>query len=604
MSERARISTPTVPPPGRGRVAAVTVLALVLLLALLAVVLAGVSFASYTSVKERLDSFASDGDADVTRADFDAIVTRLRVAALVAALLAAGAFVARRRLAALLGELGASVAAACSALVRGLSAAIAAESRLHLAALGAVTAVGLLVRLEFLFQPMRYDEAGTYVHYASQPWYIGLTTYTAPNNHVLHTFLVHLSTTVFGGAPWAIRMPAFVAGVLLVPATYVAGRALYGRHAGLIAAGLVAASSVLIEYSTNARGYTLVALLFVLMLALGTRLRGSASLAEWLALALLAALALFTVPSALYAVGGIALWLGLELRRERTLLLRRWLPAVLVASMLTLLLYAPVVAASGLDSLLHNEFVEPLSFAAFVDELPDSLWSVVEGWHRDIPWPLAVVLAAAFVTGLVAHRRLSAVSVPPALALLAFVAPVVVLQRVVPIERVWLFALPLDLATAAAGLALWLRPVAARVGGERVVAIVVAVVAAAALAGGAVASQAVYDSEDTSTFRDGSAVADLLEAELRPGDKVVVAPPADGILEYHLLRRELDPAALLYWEEPGDTSRFLVVVGERPDDYALDEVLADPRLEGVRLGSPRVVRRYDAATVYAVDRAG
>ena len=119
---------------------------------------------------------------------------------------------------------------------------------------------------------MRYDESVTFVHYASRPWYIALTNYTAPNNHVFHSLLVHASTWIFGGAPWAIRLPALIAGILLVPASYVAARALVREARGALAASLVAGSSMLVEYSTNARGYTILALVFVLLLALATHL--------------------------------------------------------------------------------------------------------------------------------------------------------------------------------------------------------------------------------------------------------------------------------------------------------------------------------------------
>jgi Dolichyl-phosphate-mannose-protein mannosyltransferase len=557
-------------------------------------------------VKAHLDSYASDGDADITRSDFDAIVMRLRVAAAAAALAACAVFGGRRRLARWLAEFASSAAASVAALWRGASATVAAESRLHLGALGLVTLAAVLVRLEFLFQPMRYDESVTFVHYASRPWYIALTTYTAPNNHVLHSELAHLTTAVFGGAQWAVRLPAFTAGILLVPATYVAGRALYGKHAALIAAALVAASSAVIEYSTNARGYTLIALCFALLLALGTRLLTSPNQAEWLAFALLGAIGFFTVPVMLYAFGAVATWLAISLllAGERRLLVRRLLPSIAVTGLLSVVAYAPIMAASGLSSLVDNEFVQSLPWSDFVDELPDSLRSMWDDWNRDVPLPMAIALAAGFAAAVVFHRKLARVAVSPVLAALAFIAPVVVAQRVVPFERVWLFLLPLYLITAAAGVVFLLRPLAARIGGEAAVTLVLAVVLAGSLAGNAVATQSVAESEATSTFRDAERVGDLLARELRPGDKVLVAPPADAILEYDLRRRGLDPATLLYWTEPGETERFLVVVKEGPDDYPLAYLLADPRLAGLRLGEPRLLRRYAEASVYEISRVG
>ena len=373
----------------RVRVAQGAVLALVVLLALAAVALVTASFASYAWVKARLDSFASDGDADVTRSDFDGIVLRLRAVAAVVVAAGVAIGVARRPLARQLAGLLESIAVASGVVSRGFTAAVARTSRLHLATLAALTGAAIALRLGFLFQPMRYDESVTYIHYASRPWYIALTAYTGPNNHVLHSLLVHVSTALFGGEPWAIRLPAFIAGVLLVPATYVAGRAIYDASTALLAAALVASSSWLVGYSTNARGYTLVALVFVLLLALAARLRSSSSAAEWLAFAVLGAIGFATVPVMLYAFGAVVAWLALSLLRtpEQELLTRRLVPALVTTGLLVAVVYAPIVAASGVHALVANEFVESHSWSTFTSELPDSTQSVIEGWHRDVWLP-------------------------------------------------------------------------------------------------------------------------------------------------------------------------------------------------------------------------
>jgi len=581
------------------------VAAVAVLLAALAVALVAVSFASYATVKARLDAFASDGNADISRADFDAIVVRLRIAAGAIAILAVGVYTMRLRLSRLLAGLATSSGASVRALRLALGNAIAQESPVHLGALALVTLAGLLVRLDFLFQPMRYDESVTYVHYASRPWYIALTTYTAPNNHVFHSLLVHLSTVVFGGAPWAIRLPAFTAGLLLVPASYITARTLFGRNAALLTAGLVASSSVLIEYSTNARGYTLLTLDFVLLLALATHLRTSTNPAEWLAFAVLAALGFWTVPVMLYAFGAVVLWLAVSILREpqRRPLLWRLALSVVGTGVLSALLYAPIVSASGLHSLVANEFVKSRSWSYFGNHLLHSLVSTGRGWHRDIPFPLGVLIALGFALGVLVHRRVSRTAVPPVLAALAWIAPVVVVQRVVPFERVWLFLLPLYLMTASAGIVFALRPLAERVRRREIAAAALVVALAASFSGTAVATQSVYHSEDTSTFRDGRYVAAFLASKLRPGDKILVAPPADAILEYWLDRRHLDPATLLYWSWPGKTQRFLVVVKEGPHDYPLPYVLADRRLQGARLGRPHLLHHYPGSDVYEVRRA-
>jgi uncharacterized membrane protein len=555
------------------------------------------SLISYAAVKHRLDRYASDHDADLSPERFGTIVWQLRIAAAVLAGAGAATWRWRSRFAdaleALLRSASADVRQARVALTR----ALAAESALHLGALGLVVAGSAVVRLEFLFQPMRYDEAGTYVHYASQPLYIGLTTYTAPNNHLLNTFLIHVSTALFGDAPWAIRLPALLAGILLVPATYLAARLVYDRQSALLAAAFVATASVLIEFSTNARGYTMVALAFVLLVALAAHLPRTESPAAWSLLAILGAVGIFAVPIFLYAFGSVVAWLvGSLLLETRALLRSRLLPAVLAFAALAALLYAPVIATSGLRAVVRNTFVEPQTWSYFAHHLPSSLASSYAGWHRDQPAPLWIVLALGFVVAIVLYHRVGRTRLTPLAGVVAFIPPVLVLQHVVPFERTWLFLLPLYLMAAAAGIVFVAGLV--RAPGQWGAAVpVLAVVLCAALAAKAVASQAVYRSEDTSTFRDAPQVASFLEQELRPGDRLIVVPPADLILEYYLDAKGFDAGRLLYTDF--DAERVLAVVKPPPDGYRLPEVLrwrlSPDVVRGVR---PILLRRFPHSAVY------
>jgi hypothetical protein len=73
----------------------------------------------------------------------------------------------------------------------------------------------------------------------------------------LHWFTVR----VFGDSELGLRALSLAAGTALVPMLFVAGRALYDRRTGLIAATLGALAPILIWYSHEARMYALLALL-------------------------------------------------------------------------------------------------------------------------------------------------------------------------------------------------------------------------------------------------------------------------------------------------------------------------------------------------------
>ncbi|HNQ21528.1 MAG TPA: hypothetical protein PKK06_00370 [Phycisphaerae bacterium] len=112
------------------------------------------------------------------------------------------------------------------------------------------------VRCGFLDQPIRYDEAWNYLFYSSRtPTHI--LTSLHPNNHMLRTLLVRVASHWVGTSPAGLRVPALVAGVLLIPLTaWLAWTLCASRVSALLAALMVCASSPLVEYSTNSRGYT------------------------------------------------------------------------------------------------------------------------------------------------------------------------------------------------------------------------------------------------------------------------------------------------------------------------------------------------------------
>jgi hypothetical protein len=137
--------------------------------------------------------------------------------------------------------------------------------------LALIVVIGATVRSFFLAQSMRYDEAYTFLNFVKG----GLLDhffYPLPNNHVLHTLLVRISVGLLGSHPVAIRLPAVLAGLLAIPLTFCLSRSLSANNrSGFSAAALVAVFPYLILYDTMARGYSLVVLLSLCLVALGVR---------------------------------------------------------------------------------------------------------------------------------------------------------------------------------------------------------------------------------------------------------------------------------------------------------------------------------------------
>lgn len=487
-----------------------------------------------------------------------------------------------------------------------VAAALRRVARWEWMSLGAITALGIWLRLRDLAQPIRYDEAATWMDYASRPLVQGLADYRFPNNHLFHTLLVHVSAAAFGDGPVALRLPAFVAGVLLVPLTWGAARALHSRTAAPAAAVFAATSASLVLYSTNARGYTILCCLTMAIAIVAARELRRDNLAGWALIAVLAAVGMWTIPIMLYPLLGIALWMlaaasagegVLDARATRARL--GWTGAA--AAALTAVLYLPVIAHGGLALVVGNRFVRPQSRASFFAALPgfyDDLWN---DWTRGWRSPAVLCLASGLAVALLAPRRAGRHRVSLFAASLAAATVLLVVNGRVPYLRVWMFLLPLAFAAAAGGLASIVRRVSpnSRTSREASLAILLAVLVAVLTTRALLATDVVRDAEDTGTLRDGAAIAALIARDAGPRDRIVSTAPADVPLAYHLRRLHLahDPLRAT----PDSAPRLWVVV----DDAAgqtVPELLGRGEVMTIDFAPPRLAARFAGARVFTLDR--
>lgn len=562
--------------------------------------LAGSRLLQYERVKPVLDALADTGGAEFYTAAFhQRILGRTRLAALVllavAVALVLGRGPASRGLTTFLTSLRINL----RALLHDL-AGMRADGA-YLWGLLAITLFGLVLRLAYLSQPMRTDEAYTVVQFASRPWYVMLSYYGVPNNHVFHTVLVAISTRLFGLDPWAVRLPVLLAGVLTIPATYVVGRAFYGRAVGLVGAGLVSSSSLMIEYSTNARGYALVALIFLLLLVLAAYVTRHSNWTAWALMAVLSALGFYTVPTMLYPFGVVMTWLALAAFWQPPAQRRAWwlrILGVVGATLgLTVVLYLPILITSGPQVLLGNRFVQPLPWQTFGWQLPRAVLAAWQAWNRDIPWPVAILLAVGLAVSLTAHRKQARTQVPLALTVVLWCLPVLVVQRVAPEPRVWLFLVPLYWILVSAGL-IWLvdKITATLPRQATAVHLAAAGLVALVLAGWVASSTGIQDSRETGLFADGERVTLFLQERLQPGDAVVSIWAATPVLQFYFLRHQM-PTDYLY--APVNTStRAYVVANHAYSETAQQVLLTHGVAGGVDASAMQVVQRFPSSSLY------
>ena len=490
----------------------------------------------------------------------------------------------------------------------GLSDAWRIVPRIYLAGLAIVTLIGSALRLRAVFYPLRHDEAYTFLTSGLQAVWTTLSTYDSPANHMLHSALVRISCLLFGNQEWAIRMPALLAGILVIPTTFAAFTVLADYGAALLAAALVACSHPMIAFSANARGYSQAALFTLVMVLLASRLRTRPSKTAWVVLVLCAVAALYTIPSMLYGVAMVWTWMALESARDdrRIVHYRDLLLSTAAVGILTALLYLPSILRSGWDALFRNQFVAPMNWLNFSTAFPGSIAATFFDWRRSMPAAISVAVSLGFFAFVIAavlfksHRPLFRLL----LAAVVSIGAILLVQKVAPPSRVWLFLLPLFLGMAATGvtslaeLAIGFfhysgqsRPAVRML----LVALIVLVCAWMALP---LARPETFLSDSES--RDLPAVAGYLRPQLHPADAVLAAPPLDFPLVYYLYRREPLPGYISV--VPQNSGRSFLVLDSRymPErGTAVGRVFFDPNAAQRLL----VLKKWNAATLYELPTA-
>lgn len=317
--------------------------------------------------------------------------------------------------------------------------------------------IGVGIRGYYLSQPMRFDESVAFLEFVNGNLQ-SLFYYPYPNNHVLHTILVKLVTLVLGANPISIRLIAFLAGIACIPLVYSVCRQL--NQVGIFAALSVSVFPFLISYSTNARGYTLLVLLTLLMTLLGLYLIKRPSIAGAALMALVASLGMLTMPSMLFPIAGLYLWVVLSLfintKDLRIAFYKFIIPCGVFTAIFTLILYTPVIIASqGIETIVNNIYVKPQAWSVFFEQLYPHIRNTLSDFLRDIPGFLRVSSLILVLIGMFSYiKKRDHVSLLLLPSLLLGSAVVLLLQHKIPFARTWIFIIPFLILAADAGFTL------------------------------------------------------------------------------------------------------------------------------------------------------
>ncbi len=458
--------------------------------------------------------------------------------------------------------------------------------------------LGAALRLSWLDLPMRFDEADTYNFFASRNLLSLISDYTAPNNHILHNIAVHFVTKWFGSSPPVIRFPAFVAGLLLMPLTFVLARRWCGESAAVLAMALAAVSPPLVRYSTEARGYTMITACFLCLCLIAPYLAERRSPALWLLFGALTIVGGCTIPVMLYPVAAVSVWMALAAVPERRIPLLLELAACgAVCGAVAAAFYAPAAIRTGMESLVANKWVAPFTWPYFLEKLLREAEVFFRWTTLRFPAWCVALLAAGFTASLFRPqaRRIVAVG-------LATFAALMLAQRVVPFARVFYFALPVTAALVAAG---WEMALERAVGPRAALRLSLALALALGCFLGWRVWRAPFEITSVGFRQDAEAreIALHLAKSLRPDAAVLTHPTLSEPIRFYLLRNGYSRGRVVTFEDlkwRGRLTPFDKLWLVRRRSTPLPHVLVDAPLEPFT--EPQLEFETEFVGVYSLER--
>ncbi len=477
--------------------------------------------------------------------------------------------------------------------------------------LGGITLIGLILRLLDINQSIAYDEAYTFLNFASKPFKHILADYSAPNNHIFHTILVGIAYRLFGEQPWVLRLPAFIAGTLMIPEMYITARRFFSPPQALAASALIAVTPVFINYSVNARGYTMVILFSLLLANFAAILVNRQSKPALIAFALTATLGFYTIPIFLYPMAGIFFWVVVtylfakEPWQIKSRQLTVFLGICILSGLLTLILYLPVIIfGTGFSSLISNEIVQPLNWSTFLANLDPRMIKAWNKWMIGIGSTIEYLFLIGFLLSLIFYRKVSNQKLPLQLFLALGIVILLVLQRVTPLPRIWLYLEAFYLMFSAAGLVwltdLSLRKMFAPPLAERILSLSILLIFVGIFTNTLIMRQQNPVLSNRDRLPEEYA-ANYLADHLKPEDTIVATGPVDIQTAYYLSFHNISFDRFYQRDHPVKIQNALVMLRKNSKYKTPESVLKFFNLDQVLdLTAAELVFEYASVQIYSI----
>lgn len=291
-----------------------------------------------------------------------------------------------------------------------------------------------------------FDEQSTYIYFVQFGPLSILTDYY-PNNHVLF----NLFFSVFNHLPFdpviCGRLVNYTATILFLFVFYYLLVKQFSKQTAILILVLLSFSYPFLLYSTLARGYCFITIIFCLQsLILFDWVKKGISIQKLVLFILLGIAGFASVISYLYAYfilglfGVIICFINKDFKTFKQLIITS-----ISVGVGAILFYTPIILIAGIDRIIGNEYVLPVSYPELIAKSPEHFLNTISflfGTSKTYLFSLALPLFILLLTTpLFIYKRISKNRTILLFFYSSFLAvPIILLaHKVIPYERTWTF---------------------------------------------------------------------------------------------------------------------------------------------------------------------
>jgi len=304
----------------------------------------------------------------------------------------------------------------------------------------------LIASTKLYFLPRYFfhiDEITSYLYFIKRGFLVSASYYPNPNNHVLYSLFTICLRPFIQNPFYLMKGGAFIISMITSASLFFLLRRYFSFTTACLSTLIFSFFGQIFNYSLFGRGYLLMTF-FVILATFSAfeMLSGKRGEHLWHVYVLSSILGFYTMVIYFYPFATLALVLFssiIVLSENKKSNLYRFIYYHTLIGIGTLLLYAPVIAISGLSSLTANSWIIKLSFFEFIKELPsyinEAFSHIIDIDYKDTFIGTTIIGLSIFV--LIKTKKWSYLLLIGAF----YCIPILILmiQHIRPYNRIWTY---------------------------------------------------------------------------------------------------------------------------------------------------------------------